>query len=228
MGVFMSMTAVRLADPAPVADAVIGYASAHGIAAAVDHEPPGTGERDIAQVTPAGNGWNVIFWSKYFVGLGPASRWLSGDLDTLTSAVDIYDGDLWNHLLFQHGELVDRFSSCPDYFTTDRNEKAQLRRAWAGSPDTVGEAFGVEPAMIAGYLLHPYSSGLFGRALRNRRIHPDDKFELGNVWVFVDFWRRLGIDYPEPGTVLAAPEVVVRFDGEGSKAMPSGGTEFSL
>src|SRR5262249_10219194 len=138
-----------------------------------------------ARVVPTGDGWSIVFWPDYFTGLGPASLWLSVEFDAVTSAIDVYDGDLWNHLLFRRGVLIDRFSSIPDYFTRDRSEKARLRRAWAGNADVIGASFGVPPDRIGRYLIHTYSSFLFGRAARNSRVNPDDMFDLGDVWVFV-------------------------------------------
>lgn len=227
VGLFMQLTAVSASETDRVAGAIIGYAAGHLVDAVIDPGPPGTGERDLAQVVPAGDGWHVIFWPKYFAGLGPASQWLSAELETVVSAVEIYDGDLWNHLLFTPAGLIDRFSSFPDYFTRNRAQRSQLRRDWAGNPEAVGEVLGIPPARIAGYLRHPHSSILFGRAARNRRVHPQDGSELGDVWVFTDFWRHLGITYPDLGA-SDAHQVLVRFDGNGSQAMPSGGTDFSL
>ena len=237
MGLFLALSAVRTEDTDGVADAVVRYARSHGVEAAVagadgrsassraDEQPEATeGE---ARVVPAGAGWSVLFWPDYFNGLGPASQWLSAELDVLTSAIDVYDGDLWNHLLFRRGVLIDRFSSIPDYFTRNRGEKARLRREWAGKPGTVGEAFGVPPDRIERYLIHTYTSFLFGRAARNSRVNPDDVFDLGDVWVFVDFWRHLGIRYPDPDHGRVAGEVGIRFV-DGPSALPTGGSEFSL
>ena len=55
----------------------------------------------------------------------------------------------------------------------------------------------------------------------------NDEFELGDVWVFVDFWRHLGIRYPEPADGPVAGEVAIRFIDKPS-ALPTGGSEFSL
>jgi hypothetical protein len=52
-------------------------------------------------------------------------------------------------------------------------------------------------------------------------------FDLGDVWVFVDFWRRLGIRYPDPGDGPVPGEVAIRFVDKPS-ALPAGGNEFSL
>ena len=160
MGLFLALSAVRTGDTGGVADAVVRYARSHGVAAAAadagrHSASSGAGEQaeateGEARVVPAGDGWSVLHWPDYFTGLGPASQWLSAELDALTSAIDVYDGDLWNHLLFQRGVLIDRFSSIPDYFTRERGEKTRLRRAWAGNADTVGGAFGVPPDRVGG------------------------------------------------------------------------------
>jgi hypothetical protein len=58
-------------------------------------------------------------------------------------------------------------------------------------------------------------------------VNPDDMFDLGDVWVFVDFWRRLGIRYPDPGDGPVPGEVAIRFVDKPS-ALTTGGNEFSL
>jgi hypothetical protein len=153
MGLFLALTALRTVDTTAVAAAVVGYARNHGVTAEVAdadarlaHSHAGEQAETIgseARVVPTGDGWSVVCWPDYFTGLGPASKWLSVEFDALTSAIDVSDGDLWNHLLFRRGVLIDRFSSIPDYFTRGRSEKTRLRRAWAGNADVIGESFGV-------------------------------------------------------------------------------------
>ena len=30
-----------------------------------------------------------------------------------------------------------------------------------------------------------------------RKLNPSDDYALGNEWFFVDFWKKLGIEYPK-------------------------------
>jgi hypothetical protein len=46
------------------------------------------------------------------------------------------------------------------------------------------------------------------------KVFPDDEYRLENIWVFVDFWRRLGISYAgEPGD----RELRIRFSNGATK-----------
>jgi hypothetical protein len=193
---YMSLTAVRGADAGTVADVIQSFARRHGVDPPLERPPTGPDD-EICNIDQLG-GWTTVCWSRYFTARGSASERLSRELGTVVSAIDVFEGAGWNHLVFRGGVLLDRFSSYPDYYTDDREEAARLRRDWAGRPEVVADAFGVPVQDIAGYLLQPYSSPLFGWAARRDRVHPGDGSVLGDVWVFTDFWRRLGIRYPDP------------------------------
>jgi hypothetical protein len=47
---------------------------------------------------------------------------------------------MWGHLLWHSGAELDRFCSCPDYFTKDRREVKRLKLNWAGHPQVIAEA----------------------------------------------------------------------------------------
>jgi hypothetical protein len=49
------------------------------------------------------------------------------------------------------------------------------------------------------------------------KAHPDDRYDLCDCWVFVDFWRRVGITYPNGIT----PVYAVRFTEPGHMALPT-------
>lgn len=158
------------------------------------------------------NGWTVVIWPTWFTDLNIVSPKLSADLGTLASAISVYDGDFWTHQLWRNGVELDRFNSSPEYFAPDRQELRRLREEWAGRPDVVAQAFGVNADTVARYLIPPYI-GFFGRLRGRRKPFPDDASTLGDVWVFVDFWRRLGItsfDDTPPARTVRLP--TLRFD----------------
>jgi hypothetical protein len=97
MGEFVATTALRTDDMAPVLDAVIRYAQMHGVPAE-SAAPVDIGDTTTVRLWPARDGWVVLLRPTRFSGLVPASQWLSREFDTLASAIDVYDGDLWNHL----------------------------------------------------------------------------------------------------------------------------------
>jgi len=197
MGLFLAVSAFQDASVESVADAVGRHLDASGVrASAPDGGEPA--EDDEAQVFPPVKGWTMVFWPPYFTVFdGAATADISGRLGVLASTVHIYDGDYWAHLLFRDGVELDRFASMPDYFTEDPDELAELTREWAGNPAVVAEAFGRPVDQVAPYFVPIPAEG------RSVKAFADDETELDDVWVFVDFWRRLGIIYEQPATTPA-------------------------
>lgn len=201
MGLFLEMTAVRSCDAAAVAGAVAGFAALHGVRA--DLLPVEADmQRKVAVVVPPVNGWTVINWPRHITFLIGVSRWLSGELNTVASAVDVFEGDDWSHVAISDGEVRDRYSTTPRNRVQSGTTSREANRRWGGNPRVVGETFGVDSDLIA-----PYFAGINIRLLKvlwrharpsySGKVWPDDQSPLWDVWVFADLWRRLGITYPE-------------------------------
>jgi hypothetical protein len=206
MGEFVAASAFQTDRVDQVQEAVEGFFAEHQWPA--HRTGLGTAASDDVLIFAPVNGWTVVLWPTYFSDV-PAAEFVSRALGVLASSAHIYDGDYWGHTLLRGGQVVDRFASMPDYFTDDAEEVAALARTWAGNPVAVAEAIGCSVADVAPYLvpividsgeddddLDEEPAG-FGKAL------PDDEFDLDNPWVFVDFWRRLGITYPADMTGFA-------------------------
>jgi hypothetical protein len=67
----------------------------------------------VAIVVPPMNGWTVINWPRHITFLIGVSRWLSGELNTVASSVDVFEGDDWSHVAISGGEIRDRYSTNP-------------------------------------------------------------------------------------------------------------------
>jgi hypothetical protein len=202
MGEFIYGVAVREADAARVAEAFADYARAHGIDTATVGDPE-WGDVTMCATT---SGWTVLGWPDDAFGHERnAARALSASLGTVASTVSVYDGDYWTHVLFDRGEEVDRFASVPDYFAEDEAEADQLKREYAGNPAAVAAAVGVDVAQVAPYLTvvpeddEELDAEEESMAAGRGRAFPDDEHDLDGTWVFVDFWRRLGIPYSGDG-----------------------------
>lgn len=189
MGEFIAVTAVRGTDAAFVADTIVRYARDNGIEA----DPTDEHGDDLVAVHPPENGWTVVAWPMPVVAAS-LGGWLSRELGAQVSAIDVYDGDYWQHVAFYKGEVRDRFSSVPDHFATDPATAERLRREWAGDVSVLVDFFDRPRSAIAPYLVRAAEAA--GPAF------PGDEFDLDDVWVFVDFWRKLGITYPDPGVPL--------------------------
>jgi hypothetical protein len=199
------MTAVRSSDAAAVAEAVADFAGLHGVRAELVPVKAEV-QRKAALVLPPVNGWTVISWPPYIRFLIDVSRWLSGELNTVVSVVDVFEDDDWSHVAISGGEICDKYSTTPRNRVTPGTTSREANRRWGGNPRVVGEVFGVDPDLIA-----PYFAGINVRLLKilwryarpsySGKVWPDDEFPLWDVWVFTDLWRRLGIAYPEPRSV---------------------------
>ncbi|GGN87053.1 hypothetical protein GCM10010112_69260 [Actinoplanes lobatus] len=175
---------------------MIRYARLHDVPAEIV-DPTEADDKSTVAVWAPRSGWILMIWPRFFNGLGDAAQWLSREFDALVSTIEVYDGDLWNHVLWRGGTELDRFSSCPNYFTGDRREIKRLKQEWAGHPQVVAEAFSIATDLVTPYLIPVASSGLFGWWLGRRKPFPDDHTTLNDIWIFTDFWQKAGITYPE-------------------------------
>jgi len=83
---------------------------------------------DRGWITPAKNGWASVYEERastqddaWIRELGGS---LSGKLDARTVAFLVHDSDFLCYWLFDRGELVDEFNSCPDYFNDDGGDRS--------------------------------------------------------------------------------------------------------
>ncbi len=224
MGLFLAVSAFQTEQAGQVLTAVEGFFDLHGLPAQrveVDQADADDQGRNEVLIYAATNGWTVALWPSFFFDL-PAAEFISRSLGTLASTVHIYDGDYWAHALVDDGRVVDRCAQVPGYFVEDRAELAKLSRKWRGDPTIVAELTRTQVADILPYLvsLTFTDDGLFlldghepGKAF------PDDEFERDDPWVFVDFWRRLGITYPSEHNSVHAR---IRLAPDWSKVLPSG------
>lgn len=214
MGEFLAVSAFRDRPVEDLAPAVSHYVRGHGVAC--DLIQDGSHEEAVdALIFPPTNGWTVVLWPPYFnihdITLCAA---VSRELATLASTVHIYDGDYWTHVLFDRGDLVDRFASMPGYFTEDPGEVAALAESWAGDADRLGAALGKAAEDIRPYLVHIDPEGEEpGMAFE------DDEFGLDDYWVFTDLWKRIGVTYPDD---VGNYERVLRLGKDFMDRLPTG------
>ena len=246
MGLFLAVSAVRSLDSEAVVDAVCRYLAERNVGyEPVDDEP--TPDEDAAQFTSSGE-WTIVLWPEYFLGYADVAQFLSRQLDALVLSVNIYDGDYWAQVVARSGEILDRFCSDPGYFCETEEEAEPLRQHWRGDAELLGKELGVASDEIRPYLVdvgelmaeidaarETASSGFFDR-LRNRfqakdpnslpwaagKAHETDEFDLDDIWVFTDMWRRAGIVYPEDTTAFTAR---IRLDSDHIDKLSDYGTD---
>jgi len=208
MGEFISVSAFQTDQTDRVLDAASRFFSASDCLA-VQPEGIDVDHANDVLVFAAAQGWTVVAWPSYFAD-APAAVAISAELDLLASTVSIHDGDYWRHLLIRSGQVLDRFASMPDYFTDDPEEIAANAATWAGNATVVADAFHRHDTDVARYFVHDITDADDGGDEEEEEPDPglggafdDDEFDRAEPWVFVDFWRRIGITYPADVTAFA-------------------------
>ena len=216
MGYFLAVSAFQDSTVEKLAQAIQQYAAEFGVACQI-FDPPqneSSPKTDTTVFSPT-NGWTIVLWPEYFnIHDFPICEVLSDRLSTLVSTIHVYDGDYWAHGLFEKGQLIDQFCSQPGYFAENLEIAEQMKARWQGNPEAVASRFKVPVDVVRGYLVHfspseenvPQPRSLLSFLKRRKprvsdhKVKPDDEFELDNFWVFTDFWKRLGIHYPDDMT----------------------------
>ena len=212
MGLFLFVSAVKNKDPIELAAAIKLYLKPKNVISEVKkysewRTEAKTGKFDahefISQPIPITSiylpheRWSVILYNNCPFDERDLSKVLSASLGTLVSLIEVYESDAWYHHLFLNGKIVDRFCSSPDQF-----EDRDTWESYQGNPKKLAFYFDVTEHLIEPYLRPLNTENL--EEFFNKRAHVDDEFPLANEWVFVDFWKRLGIRYPSD-----PPELVI-------------------
>jgi hypothetical protein len=147
----------------------------------------GVRDYQCSYVAPAGAEWSsVLLHLNALIG-----EELAAELSTLTSAPCIvfseYEQTAWGYTLFLNGAESDHFCNVPEIVEVDP-------ASVCGIPSLVSRIFSVPESSVTPYLHH-----LSTELPESRKAFPDDEFDLSNHWVRVDFMRRLGLQYPNPG-----------------------------
>jgi hypothetical protein len=147
----------------------------------------GVRDYQCSYVAPAAADWSsVLLFLDAVIG-----EQLAAELSRLTSGPSIvfseYDQVTWGYVLFENGAPSDRFWSVPEAV----KENAETVR---GTASILTRVFKVPQSDIAPYLRHFSPEEATGE-----KAFPNDEFALSEHWVRVDFMRRLGLEYPDPG-----------------------------
>lgn len=213
MGLFLATTAFRSNSVEDTVAAISDYLASHEVKHQMKEEAWPLSEATDAMVFAPRNQWVVVLWPNYFnihdfpmlTTIGNARGWL-------ISGVHVYDGDYWEHLAVRGPERLHEFSSRPTYWS-DVPEELERAARFDNNPARLSAAL-----EMPGNALQPYMVDAAGIP-DTAKAHADDQFELANIWVFIDFWKRMGIIYPDPPN---NPTAVVRLSKGFAKRLPSG------
>jgi len=119
-----------------------------------------------------------------------ACKHISNQLGTLVSLIEVYDSSTWYHRLFQNGSIIDKFCNNPEEF-----EGIEKSKEFKGNPDTLSRAFGINKLEIEQYMYQFTNENREDNL--SIKINPLNLYSLDNEWFFIDFWKKLGIEYPK-------------------------------
>lgn len=232
MGYFLAASAFRTQDCDLLQDGIITYSKEHhSVCAARAADAPYDERTDARVYAPSGD-WIRVLWPAYFnlfdfrLCTSLASR-----LGLTVSTVHVYDSDFWEHLFLKGDETIHRYSSCPDYFGEDSSDAAAYRAVCREDPHAMAALLNVPAEQIAAYFERrprepappprPVKRSWIDKLLGRRaavpsfaqtvvRAYPADRHAIDDFWVFTDFWRQIGIAYPEP--VDQGVHSILRFD----------------
>ena len=188
MGNFMAVTGFHTSDHSEIVDFVVQYAKRNrvGVELLNGNTPPKE-ETDALIYNPE-NGWSIIFWPRYFSANDfPLARAYARAKNICVSSLHVYDSDYWEHIFLNGDQVEHLFCSSPNFWEEEEEEI----RNWIDDPAQMCKTLSIPVASVEKYLVDVGLEELSGKA------YPDDQFELDDFWVMVDFWRKLGINYPE-------------------------------
>jgi hypothetical protein len=199
-GGFDAMTAFRAQSVEDVIGSILEYADRYQVSAA---EVPLTAPLDHQQHAiiyfPPGD-WMIVWWPNYFnIHNFPLVRAIAKKKGWLVSTIHVYDSDYWEHLCCSGEIELHTFCSWPSYWKEAGEEDYDLFQNYDPDPIRLAETFEINPDII-----RPYLVDVAGVKDNEQKAFEDDEFPLADYWVFVDFWRRLGIPYPENSDIKGA------------------------
>jgi len=212
MGLFLFVSAIKNKSPIEIAAAIKSYLIHKDIIADVksfsqwraSRQNKGIDMHDIitlpismTSIFSPQNRWSVVIYNDCHFEEKAISKFLSVQLQTLISLIEVYDSDVLYHYLYYNGNQVDQFCSYPEEY-----EKKEDWDLFKGNAKKIAFYFEIEEQIIEPYLFQFSSENRIN--YQAKKAHMDDEYPLGNEWVFIDFWKRLGVKYPSD-----VPEVVI-------------------
>jgi len=200
MGNFLAVSAFRFQPVGFVSQTIVEYANRYSVSVQVQPSIHMLDGRTDAQVYEPAGDWTVVLWPEYFnIHDFPLARAIAAAKGWMVSTVHVYDGDYWEHLCCSGPSELHVFNSWPAYWKDDAGEDFDRIQKYDSTPSRLAQSLGLAPSSIQPYLVDVQSV-----ADLDAKAFPDDEFTLANFWVFTDFWRHLGIQYPDPPQRLAA------------------------
>jgi hypothetical protein len=213
MGHFLAVTAFRTESIPAVVQTISDFMRTHEVTHEVLTTVPSPNDRTDAQIFAPADGWTVVLWPPYFnIHDFSLVRGIASSFTELISTIHVYDGDYWEHLAVLGARELHTFCSRPTYWEDEPSELERIAQ-YNPAPDDLAQAANVPIAALQPYLVDADSVS------EEEKANEDDEFPLSDIWVFTDFWRRLGIRYPDVST---DPVTVIRLSRGFAERLPEG------
>lgn len=183
MGTFFYLTAVRTSDQAQVERLLCEAVENQGHLTAVLEKP--THYEDFMAFAVQREAWTCVQYQQVGLDWCEVTRHLTARLKAPAFFFQIYDGDVWGYWFFDGGREIAKFVSMPSIY----DEATDNPQAWQGNIREVAARLGMpDPSLLEKYLVH-----LDPEEIDSKKVHPEDSFELSDIWVISDFMDKLGI-----------------------------------
>ncbi|KKL84729.1 hypothetical protein LCGC14_1961820 [marine sediment metagenome] len=241
MGHFLAVSAFRTEQVDELCQRIAGYCRSSDVGCEVRESADDLSDETDATVYSPENGWVRVIWPNHFTANDfPLCENLSKQAALVVSTVHTYDGEYWEHLFLDRGDVLHKFCSWPDYDVGSEEEAVKAKAEWRGDPTQLAEFLGIPAESISGYMVHlspppaepPPKKSIFswltGKSqpqpqpqfvVETHKAYDADHFDLEDFWVFTDFWAKLGIVYPDPWDQGIG--CLLRFEPNWWKKLPS-------
>jgi hypothetical protein len=190
VGQFLSMSSVIRGSEEDVIDALQTYTDENF---GLMEERELTPDYDYCLVISEGIGGVTVLYPVN-IDWDTVAEVLSERLRKPVFSFHIHDGDLWMYLLYEDGQVVDRFNPIPDYWSKISDQEL---RSWKGDPSKVARFIsGLKPEQISNYLVRWEEVSQVGE---RKKAYPSDNYSYGDDWQLIDFMSKLGLDFPIDG-----------------------------
>lgn len=160
-----------------------------------------TPEGDYVELYQSPSGHCLIMPGQMLHDAEGIARSLSHHLSASSILLHFSDDVVWSYDLFQAGQMLDSYSSRPNYFATASEDQIMRLK---GRPEVICSNWpNVRPDDIAFYLSNKelLADGSESKA------YGTDKSPEWDAWQVCDFMRKLGLEYPvdENGDSIREP-----------------------
>ena len=120
------------------------------------------------------------------------AEFISMKLNATVFHFNIFDGNFWQYVLYNNGEIVDKF--CPWTLFLEHNFSQEEIAEWKGDAKIITKYLpSIKISDIEKYLVR-WDDDILESL--DEKAFPTDEFEYGDCWQLVDFLNKLNLQYP--------------------------------